>query len=250
MNKEFPSLADAFLNYFDVDLASTARQREEVGRIRYRVYCEEFGYEPADQFPEGLEADPSDSYSLHCLITHRRSGRGAGCVRLVLASDDHVLPMETHCLENIYVEYLDAMMRERDQVCEFSRLAVDSTFRRRPGEDHTRLGEYDAMDCSHQEQRTFSLVGIAAFLAAFALADLSGRGHLYAKKESNLPRLLRRAGILVQQAGDTTEYHGQRTPYYITSEMAVANMRDDLLRLYQAIHEKLAYSYTARVNVA
>ena len=250
MNKQFASLADAFLNYFDIDLATTAAQQEQVARVRYRVYCEEFGYEPVDEFPDGLETDPCDAYSLHCLITHKRSGREAGCVRLVCASEDEVLPMETHCLENVYVEYLEAMMAEREQVCEFSRLAVDSAFRKRPGEDHTRLGEYDAMDCSHQEQRTFSLVGIAAFLAAFALADMSGRGHIYAMMESNLPRLLRRAGILVQQAGDTTEYHGQRTPYYITAEMAVANMRDDLQRLYEAIHERLAFGYTAQVNVA
>jgi N-acyl amino acid synthase of PEP-CTERM/exosortase system len=247
MYKQFPSLTEAFVNYFDVDLVTTPAQIEQASRVRYRVYCEEFGYEPTAAFPNRLETDEFDAHSLHCLVTHRRSGRAAGCVRLVCASENHTLPLEEHCLENVYVEYLDTLMGgDRNRVCEFSRLAVDATFRKRPGEDHTRLGEFDSMDCSHQEQRTFSLVGIASFLAAFAAANLAQRDYIYAMMESNLPRLLRRAGILVQQAGDTMEYHGQRSPYFITTELALNNMRDDLHGLYDAIHERLAYSYNGR----
>jgi N-acyl amino acid synthase of PEP-CTERM/exosortase system len=241
------SMVEDFLQYFDIDLATTEAQKQKIYNVRYRVYCEEFKYEPVHDKQGEIETDEFDDHSLHCLVTHKRSGRAAGCVRLVCASDDHVLPLENHCLENVYVDYLDPLMAgDRNQLCEFSRLAVDAAFRKRPGEEHTRLGEFDAMDCSHQEQRTFSLVGIASFLAAFAAANLAQRDQIYAMMESNLPRLLRRAGILVQKAGDTMEYHGPRAPYFITTELALNNMRDDLHGLYDAIHERLAYSYNGR----
>ena len=102
MNKDFPSLTETFLNYFDVDLATTKEQRDQAARLRYRVYCDEFAYESAKEFPDLRELDEFDEHSLHCLVTHRRSGRPAGCVRLVCASDQHAMPVETHCLQHVY----------------------------------------------------------------------------------------------------------------------------------------------------
>ena len=86
MHQEFPTLADAFLSYFDVRLVTSSAMRVKAAQIRYRVYCEEFGYEAADNFPDHKETDEFDAHSLQCLITHRRSGRAAGCVRMVCAS--------------------------------------------------------------------------------------------------------------------------------------------------------------------
>ncbi len=250
MNSDFASLTEAFLNYFKVDLVTTASQIDEVAQLRYRVYCEEFGYERPQDFPDRRERDNFDAHSMHCLVTHRRSGHTAGCVRLVCATDELALPLETHCLESLYLDHLESMTLNRDQVCEVSRAAVDSRFRKRSGEDHTRLGEFDAMDCSHQERRSFSLVGIALFLSTFAMANLSGRDQLFAMMESNLPRLLRRAGIVAQQAGEEMDYHGRRAPYFITTDLALANMRDDLHVLYEALYERLGCHYRTCVQVA
>ncbi|RLQ20732.1 PEP-CTERM/exosortase system-associated acyltransferase [Seongchinamella sediminis] len=240
MIKQFPSLTEAFFNYFDVDLVTTPRQLEFVERIRYRVYCREFGYEPAESFPDLRESDQYDSHSLHSLITHRRSGRPAGCVRLICASDEHSLPVEDFCAGALHLGYLETLAENRNTMCEVSRLAVDYSFRKRPGEQHTRVGEYDAFDCCHQEQRTFSLIGIAAFLSAFALADLAGRSQGFAMMESNLPRWLRMSGVCLEKAGDPTEYHGRRTPYFVSSETAITNIRDDLRKLYLTLEDRIA----------
>ena len=72
-------------------------------RLRYRVYCKELGYEPADNFPDGEEYDEDDLKSLHCLITHKRSGIAAGCVRLIKtgAREHDPLPIERHCQANL-----------------------------------------------------------------------------------------------------------------------------------------------------
>ena len=250
MYKQFPSLAEAFLNYFDVDFAASGAQVEQVERVRYRVYCQEFGYEPSEDFPSLRERDHYDDYSLHCLVTHGRTRHPAGCVRLICASEDQSLPLEDFCRDSINLEYIEMLGGKREDICEFSRLAVDYSFRKRPGEEHTRLGEFGAIDCSHQEQRTFSLVGISAFLSAFALAELAGRSQIFAMMEPNLPRLLRRAGILVQQAGDTIEYHGFRAPYFITTEFALENMRDDLHILYEVIYKRLSLGYNTPSSVS
>jgi N-acyl amino acid synthase of PEP-CTERM/exosortase system len=249
VSKQFPTLAEAFLNYFNVDLVTNNVMAARAAAVRYRVYCEEFAYEDKENFPNDKESDEFDSYSIHALITHKSSGRAAGCVRLVCASDTHQLPLELHCLDSLYMDYMDSLTEDRSLVCEFSRLAVDAAFRKRSGEMHTREGEIDAFDCSHQEQRAFSMIGIAAFLSAFALASLSGRTQIFAMMESNLPRLLRQSGVLVRQSGEFVEYHGQRAAYSITSDLALANMRDDLRFLYDAIHERLAPNMAGRMVV-
>jgi len=66
-----PTLTENFQRYFSVDLATTQEQKNAVYHIRYRVYCDEFHYEPADRFPDEREFDVYDDNSLHCLITHR-----------------------------------------------------------------------------------------------------------------------------------------------------------------------------------
>ena len=65
----FP-LTENFLSYFDINLAATEAQKKEVYGIRYSVYCDEFGYEPAHLFPEHEEKDLFDNTSLHALVTH------------------------------------------------------------------------------------------------------------------------------------------------------------------------------------
>lgn len=232
-------LVDNFQRFFKIELATTDAQKEAAFGIRYRVYCEELGLEPADQFPDKMEHDQYDEYSLACLVTHKRSGLPAGCVRMVETCNDRAMPFEPHCRDSLNVEYAQLLYEERETVVECSRLAVDGTFRRRIGEDHTRLGEYDALDCCHLEHRSFSLIGIATLLAGFAAADLVSRPNILAMMEPYLPRLLRRQGILVQKAGKRVKYHGMRAPYFMNTRAAAPNMRPDLQMLYKTVRAQL-----------
>ena len=81
MPEKMKSLLDDFQQYFDLKLATTPEQRAKVYQIRYRVYCEEFGYEQAGSFPEQQESDDFDRHSSHCLVVHKSSGMPAGCAR-------------------------------------------------------------------------------------------------------------------------------------------------------------------------
>jgi N-acyl amino acid synthase of PEP-CTERM/exosortase system len=236
------SLTENFLQYFAVELATTGELLREAYRLRYRVYCDEFKYEPADAFPDEAEHDEFDPHSLQCLIVHRPTGRTAGCARLVNVSSKRDMPLERFCMDSVYDEYRQIMSRDREKVCEFSRLAVDGVFRRRPSEDTDRFGAEHFLNATPNEKRTYPLIAVAALLSGFALADLIGRPHIFAMMEPFLPRLMKRSGILVETAGEPMEYHGTRAAYYSTAMGAVANLQPELKTLHEGVRMQLANS--------
>lgn len=235
MQMNSASLVEDFQKYFTLELATTQAQLESVYRIRYRVYCEEFRYERADAFPNRMESDEFDANSRHCLVSHKSSGMPAGCARLVLASEQQLMPIEKFCLSAVDADKIRAFDDKRHVVCEFSRLGVDGAFRRRQGEGESRFGEISALDCSKREQRTFSLIAVATILSALALSEIIGRRHCFAMMEPFLPRLLRRSGMIVQPAGTEIEYHGARSPYYFETGEIVSGMAEELQEFYAAI---------------
>ncbi len=247
MLSDTQKLAESFEQYFRIDLAYTEKMRQDVYGVRYRVYCEEFNYEATDFFPDKQEKDEYDDISMHCLITHKPSGKPAGCVRLVPALEpepDFLLPMEKYCrssLDNPFIEDLDL---DRHKECELSRLAVEATFRRRPGEALTRFGEVNGLDCSAIEQRTFSLIAVSAFVAAIALTDLAGRNSVFAMMEPFLPRLLKRSGIYFVRSGKDIDYHGIRAAYFLDARCE-DSVNDDLKPLYYWIRDQLKVGYDA-----
>ena len=240
------SYAETFLQYFDVCLADDASQQADCFKIRYRVYCEEFGYERAEAFADEAERDDFDRQSLHCLVTHKGTGKPAGCVRVVRPDSAHaggLLPFEKYCGDSLDADYKQAYAVPGRDVCEVSRLAVDGMFRRRSGEKANRFGGTHISDLSKEERRTFPLIAISCFLAATALTDLSGATNAYAMMEPFLPRILSRAGIDFTRVGQNVDYHGTRAAYFITTEAAVSNMSPDLLELYKAIRGSIAKDY-------
>lgn len=242
------SLTEDFRRFFKVSLATTPEQKQAVYRLRYRVYCEELQYEPAESFPDKAEFDEFDARSLHCLVTHRRSGLAAGCVRLVRTRDErnHMpLPIEAHCAHSLDPATVGFMKHNRATICEISRLAVDGRFRRRLGEDRSQLGELDALDFSHQELRTFSLVATASFMAATALTELTGCNNIFAMMEVFLPKVLARSGLHFERAGQEIDYHGWRAPYFITTQTAIEHMRPELKDFYFDIYRSLSSSYAS-----
>ena len=250
MNARVETLAESFQRYFSVHFATMPEQRNDVYKIRYRVYCDEFGYEPAEEFPEALEHDRFDENSLHCLIKHKGSQRPAGCVRLVTTGNDGLqsLPMETYCADSLDREFLESLNLQRTSMCEVSRLAVDGAFRRRATESVTRFGDMDAIDCSHHERRTFSLISVAAFLAATSLTELTMRTNVFAMMEPFLPKLLERSGINFRKVGADMDYHGHRAPYFATTASALDSMAPELRVLYEAISFNVSEDFHKQGN--
>jgi N-acyl amino acid synthase of PEP-CTERM/exosortase system len=246
LKKNKLSLTENFHRYFSVDLATTPEQIRSVFHVRYRVYCEELKLEPMDNFPDQMEFDEFDDQSQHCLITHRRTGLPAGCVRLITTSGDMYadpLPLERYCLDSLSAESAARLSQNRETVCEISRLAVDVSFRRRLGESSNKLGKTGAMDFCHQELRAFSLIAVAGFMACTALSELTGCVNMFAMMDPLLPKLLRRSGILFEKAGESIDYHGLRAPYFITTQTIHDHMRLELKDFYYDIFQGFEAEY-------
>ena len=250
MEKNSASLVEDFHRYFSVEQATTPAQLESVYRVRYRVYCEEFQYEPAEACPNKMETDEFDAHAVHSLVVHRASGMPAGCARLVKAGEQRLMPMEKYCSEAIDEKILRSFDGRRDTMCEFSRLGVDGAFRRRPGEHESRFGEIAALEFSTREQRTFPLVAMATILSALALSELIGRPYCFAMMEPFLPRLLRRSGLLARPAGEQIEYHGTRSPFYWETKEGVSTLKEEYKEFYDAILAEFARSNSPRANGA
>jgi N-acyl amino acid synthase of PEP-CTERM/exosortase system len=229
------SLPELFRDHFQIGIARTPPELEHVYRVRGDVYCREFRYEREEDCPDGLEMDPYDSRAVHCLITHRSTGRPAGCVRLVTAGESETerrLPFEIVCGDRVSHPILHPKRLPRTTVCEISRLAVHTFFRRRPGEATNPLGDYKEFAPTPKEIRTFPLLSVALFLAATGMVVLSGRHHVYAIMEPRLARMLRRSGLAFKQVGELIEYHGQRAAYHISIEEALQGIRGQLAEFY------------------
>jgi N-acyl amino acid synthase of PEP-CTERM/exosortase system len=211
------------------------------------VYCEEFGYENPDDCPGRLESDDYDDRAVHALVMHRETGKAAACVRMVPTGADipgDQLPFERFCGDSVDTAFVESLRLDRSTVCEISRLAVDGSFRRRgPQERLTRFGHVEHMDFSTQERRTLPLIAVSAFLAATAITDQTGYTNVFAMMEPFLPRLMARSGIHFQRAGKDIEYHGNRAPYFTTTQSALETMNSHLRQLYDLIEQQL---YPAR----
>lgn len=240
------SLMDRFREYFLVELARTPAQKSRVYRIRYRVYCEQFQYEPAEQFPTGEEFDEFDARSEHCLIVHRRTGRAAACVRVVPALGDAAtdpLPIERVFADRLDQAYLAELGPDRGRLCEVSRLAVDEAFRRRAGEACSRHGEPVAALCGPHERSTFPFICMAGFLGATALTELTGRTNVFAMMEPFLARMLARSGIVFRRVGGDLDYHGIRAPYFTTTQSALEGMEPEMRSMYESIADEIRFDY-------
>lgn len=216
-------ITQAFHRYFDLSQPQTAEEQEEVYRLRYEVYCHEFQLEREEDCPGGRETDEYDESSWHCVMHHRTTGAAAGCVRIVPAmpGEPHwELPMERYCQDSFYdiPERPDRL--DRNSVCEVSRLAVHSLFRRRHGEAETPLGDVRSLEIPPNHERTFPILALSLFMSATAMATAQDKEHAFAMMEPALARILRRAGLPCTQIGALQDYHGQRAAFHIHRDTA------------------------------
>lgn len=243
------SRLEEFNEYFELSLAMSRKQRDKVYRIRYRVYCEEFGYEPTAFFGNHQEMDEFDCQSIHCLVTHRDSGLAAGCVRTVMVEDNDRLPMEVHAGDAIDQRFIERFRDRRDTLCEISRLAVDGRFRRRRREAETRFGDTEGIDFRPGERRTFPLIAMALILGAGAVADILGRKNCFAIMEPSLPIMMRRAGIDFRRVGADFQFRGVRAPYYGNIDDLVDSAPPELRLYFYGVRERFAASLHSTLMV-
>lgn len=168
-----------------VELAVCPDQVLAAQRLRYRIYCEERGYEPGK---DGLEQDEFDPASRHVLVRGRATGVVLGTVRVVLSDiGQEGFPMRRVC-EAWVLGTLPVI-----STGEISRFALA----------RERLGVSAAAGAL---MRLCLVRGLVQISAEHQLT------HWCAIMERPLLRLLRATAIHFQPAGPVVEYHGPRQP--------------------------------------
>ncbi|MFT5719358.1 MAG: N-acyl amino acid synthase of PEP-CTERM/exosortase system [Oleiphilaceae bacterium] len=224
-----PDLSDCltrgFNQHFTIQRAESQAVLDDIYRIRYGVYCQEFGYDlPSKQ---GLEQDQFDCYSSHCLLTHKSSGIHVGCIRVISLPEETPsieLPFITHCADSFYPEQLSPETLTTSKVSELSRVAVVPQFRRRAGENNTKDGLAKISDDFNQTRR-FPFITPSLYLAAGAMFLASQKQQLFVATEPHLIKSLNKLGVRFRQVSELTNYHGQRAVYTFTRQSALEDIQ-------------------------
>lgn len=238
-------LLERFRSGFRFRLAKSDEEKKKIYRLRHEVYCEELGYEEPSNAREKLEYDEYDGRSLHCLIEHRRSGKTAGCMRLVLPSSDDVchntrLPLQSYADQSLNHAVLHPALLDKNEICEVSRLAIALPFRRRSVKAEVEVSvKAPFLEFTQDEKQTFPVIVIGLFLATYALVGMTDRRHVFAMMEPKLPRLLAMSGFNFTQVGDAIDFHGKRGAFYIDQHQAEREIHAKMLPLYRHIQDEL-----------
>lgn len=230
------NIAEHFTQFLQPQVATTQALREEVFRIRHNVYCEELAFEDVKDSKQ--EKDEFDDQSIFSLIKHKPSSTYTSCVRIVQSEKlEQLLPIEKYCLDSITNEELHPQRFNRKEICEISRLAVKSDFRRRKTDQFKGSGTGVIQESSYSETelRCFPFIAIGLYMAAATMVIDTGIRHVYVMMEPRLARSMKFVGIHFVQLGEPIEYHGVRAPYYINAEIFMSKLSPGFKNLYEAI---------------
>ncbi len=216
------SLIEGFNQYFEIQRANSRDALDDTYRIRYDVYCKEFGYDLPSH--DNLEEDEFDAFSSHCLLIHKQTRKNVGCIRVISLPENPVnmeLPFITHCSDSLYKDKVDIGSINASETCEISRVAVVSEFRRRAGEQNSKDGlatNLTSVDEDALQNRRFPFIAPSLYLAAGAIFLAQKKKQIFVATEPKLIQNLSILGIQFQKISELTDYHGLRAVYYFTRE--------------------------------
>ncbi len=243
--REFLQLKHNFDQYFEILPATTDALREQVYRVRHRVYCEELQWEPARA--DGLESDSYDPQSLHLLLRSRNLNEYVGCVRLIRCHENfpsEPLPFEQACAHTLDQRLMENLGLGRDNIAEVSRLAVDGRFRRRQGEQRKPVVLSDD-DYGNLRRPRFPYIPVGLYLGMLEAAQLHGIDTLFMLTEPWLAQHFRRLGVRLEPVGGAIEHRGQRIPSMMSVPMTLRSLHLLVRPLYHGIAEKVRRDYDA-----
>ena len=228
-------IRDRYFHFFSVD----GKPGLEVAyRMRYQVYCIERGLLRPQDYPDGLEYDEYDAFSLHVLATHC-SGEPAGTARLVMHSPLG-FPLMRHCRFSGDYDYLnDPACLGHSRSAEISRMAISKAFRGRAGD--TVYGGVPRPETNPRavcggfavpRNTPEILFGICRLI--YQESKRRGIRQWVLAMERSLYIMLNRLGLKFIPAGPEVDYHGPVRPYFTTVERFEAE-------LYRCSPERLRY---------
>lgn len=196
-------------------IAEDEKLKQEIYRLRYRIYVEEFGFESPDDHPDGFEKDIYDDHSIHFAGVNSETGEVVATMRIVLHS--HMgFPLE-HIDEVSFV----GEPSDLKKIIEVSRFAVDASYRRRKedilfkGKDIVEKQEFDRRRSQRNttDRRQKPVVVYGLFRLLYQTTKKLGVKNWCMISEEYLHAALSKIGFIFHPIGRKVDYHGIRTPY-------------------------------------
>lgn len=222
---------------FKVNTVSDEKELTEIYRLRYKIYCLEWGFEKPENYANGILTDIYDDHALHFAVKDH-SNKIVGAIRLILYSEQG-FPIEKYCNLDINKDEIP-----REKIAEVSRMAIHRDFRKRaedkyiygPDEERRSIGSFDfsgnslynrrfkdrhryksnnlRAGASQNEMRKNHEIIISLYKVAYQESKRRQLSCWYAVMTKGIVTLLDKFGLKFNAIGDPVDYHGIRTPYF------------------------------------
>lgn len=220
---------------FDAEYESTFRLveayseelRNRVFGLRHRIFCEEYGYETPAAPASYKEIDEFDERSIHFLLQHCISHEMVGTLRVTLPNDER--PGESFLLQKLTDHPLLKMDSRTLCLCEISRFAVVTRFRKRSDDGRLLPSYYD------QEKQALGSISYKRWIPYPQAALLRGAFETILNArildcvwmlEPVHLRSLQQIGFSYRILGPEIDYHGGMQPIIFNVKHTLDSMRD------------------------
>jgi N-acyl-L-homoserine lactone synthetase len=248
-----------------VNLVSDEKELNSIYRLRYKVYCYEWGFEKPENHPDEIVTDIYDHNALHFAVKNERQ-KVVAAISLILNSSEG-FPAEKYCELDIAPDDLP-----RESIAEISRLVIHRDYRRRsedkyiygPDEERRSIGSFNfppsysvnrtnfrraedkyrhkrarRTNESFSERRKRHEVMINLYKAIYQESKRRKITHWYAVMTKGIVILLDKFGFTFKAIGDPVDYHGIRTPYLGDIEKIEQGMFNSNKELYEEMQKDL-----------
>jgi N-acyl amino acid synthase of PEP-CTERM/exosortase system len=201
-------MIEEFLDYggFRFGVVRSESIKQEIFKLRYKVYAEEFGFEKTSDYPDGLEKDIYDDWATHMACLNK-SGQVGGTIRLVYDSPVGFPIEHATGIPGI------GKIPDRSKTAEISRLSVSKDLRRIKGDGKYGVYRYPNDQPVEMCGRKNPVVLLGLCVVMYQESKRQGITHWYIITEEKLFRTLTNYGFLFRCIGEPVFYHGERTPY-------------------------------------
>lgn len=221
-----------FDHEYETILADTPEGRRVHHQIRYRVFCEETGFEDERDFPDQEEYDQWDRHSVPFIVRSRTTQEWVATIRLILPCSR--LPSQELCM----LDRGAIAKIKPHEVAELSRLCVVRSFRGRRYKD-TR----DRRVPMSFHQQSQIVLGLLRAGAAFSREQ--NIRYWYVLTTNSLARMMSRLHLPLHPIGMGIEHRGKRYPFLAHVEKSRARaerMSADFARLFSHPNPYMRYS--------
>jgi N-acyl amino acid synthase of PEP-CTERM/exosortase system len=233
-----------YQKYFYAVHANNPELKTLAYQLRYKVYSEEYG---DNVFKAGndleIETDEYDDEACHCLLFHKPTDTPIGYIRLVPYNEKskRLLPLE-HICHNSFDKNLISLAELRTQKTgEVSRMAIESTFRRRAYDVSFQLRDKSSSVANNRRMK-INYLPLCIALMGILSAQESKLSYSVALMEPRLAKLLKMFGIQLRQIGSEVEFHGLRAPFIHYPQGSDDRLRTEFRELYALIKEELNFT--------